>query len=781
MGTLKSKRTKRLSTLLSCSNDKRRKIESNNLPNMDIICEVSKSFKSNIVSEDIRQQVGNKSSYQKSNTHISIPVEESLLTINSEIVAADNDIIVVNDNKEKLITCNNTLRDVLNGNQIKRKTTKKLLKSTPSSFDDDLEIIDEKIKTSEHTHDLLVNSMVNVKRTSLKELFTNFKKPESLDPILIPNNIEHKKPIQRFSDISALKEIKCSYPKYQKIDDVTSYMHHDLLLPHRRTILKSNILHTSEEYSFLKSIGENIPQIHKFIEFQVNYKLESSCWPQLFMPKNLKDVLLDSKLKDSVLFWIKTAFEKLKKPTKRSILLKKKYIIDDLDNFVVNDNLDEDNKDELEEFVPLMILYGTTGKNTLLEVIMKQLGGQIFEINTGENRSKRDILENMMEFSTTHFVRNKGSYGLILFDDVDVLFKEKDKFFWNVVEKTLYTSRRPVVLTCRDINFIPTSLIQITQDQKSLFHVEKVSHSAMKSYLHQCLKTIEIEIPDDILSEVINNSNDDVRHCLIQLQWICTRPGHIIYQDTNIETYSNTLQDYEKNMMLLSYTDVINAGSIKNSQIKQDIDITLYNSSKDDLKSDEDTVVNDYLIDFRNHIFDETKIELMPYELNISDFLYKNLPQISCSYLTKSNIFYEENLRVSLKFLLTRVSVYSLNGIKHSTNTRVTRSSRKAKEALNLSDYCIIDNEFEFNEYTLNFISTHKRSDISLYYFPIIYSIAQKDHATKEFNKQMFNIATTKAAPNATLEDILQDLIHKREIRPIFFKLDSSSVLKIWE
>ena len=111
----------------------------------------------------------------------------------------------------------------------------------------------------------------------------------------------------------------------------------------------------------------------------------------------------------------------------------------------------------LREFMPLMIIHGNAiGKKTLVQTIMKEIAGddnsyQIFEVNANMNRSRRDLFETLLDFTTTHYVKDsskrKSDYGLVLFNDVDVLFKEHDKGFWSMINKLCEFSRRPLVLS----------------------------------------------------------------------------------------------------------------------------------------------------------------------------------------------------------------------------------------------------------------------------------------------------------------------------------------------
>ena len=104
-------------------------------------------------------------------------------------------------------------------------------------------------------------------------------------------------------------------------------------------------------------------------------------------------------------------------------------------NFIIHDDEDDQqtslddggNNGDIEEFVPLMILHGDgVGKDTLIHTIAQEKNCQIYEINTSQNRGRKDIYDILSEYCTSHFVKDKKVPGLVVLSDVDVIFKEHD-------------------------------------------------------------------------------------------------------------------------------------------------------------------------------------------------------------------------------------------------------------------------------------------------------------------------------------------------------------------
>ncbi|KAK9469011.1 hypothetical protein V1512DRAFT_70277 [Lipomyces arxii] len=110
----------------------------------------------------------------------------------------------------------------------------------------------------------------------------------------------------------------------------------------------------------------------------------------------------------------------------------------------------------------VLILCGPTAsfKSAAVYAAATELGYFVFEINAGQRRTGKDILDQVGEMSQSHLVHSKqtASKSFLLVEDVDVVFEE-DKGFWVTLTKLIETSKRPVILTCTDIRTIPPDIV----------------------------------------------------------------------------------------------------------------------------------------------------------------------------------------------------------------------------------------------------------------------------------------------------------------------------------
>lgn len=507
----------------------------------------------------------------------------------------------------------------------------------------------------------------------------------------------------------------------------------------------------------------------------------SQLWTKLFKPRSVDDVMLEPSLKKNVAEWIETAFLKLRRPTKRTKMLKRQKIeYDPLDDFIIDESLDIENT--TEEFVPIMIMHGDgIGKNTLLDVLMDHHEGQIYEVNTSNNRSKKDILDTLMDFSTTHYVKGQGSKGIILLDDVDVLFKEHDKFFWQTVEKILLTSRRPIVILCRDINFVPSNVIQLAIEEDSLFHCKRVSHQTVIAFLERYCRKIDLKIDRAILQLLVACSKRDIRKCLMDLQFCCTPPGD--FKEPAASSQESVpypdLKKTSQHLDLLSFGDILDRQTVWKSSISQDIDHTLMTphaqAALNGMADDQERLQHDYMVDYRLHLVDKLNNLQLPYELNVGNYLEQ---QLSCGLLAKPTKLnanqYEKMKSASVNYLKTRVAKKNLIEGK----VRKTRNSKRMREILDrFQGFYSAD---ELDESVEVDFEVNNSKDVKEQINPYVLEIAKAELQVKEGNKEIF-FEQCKGIDKEEYNEVAWRLTQERLLKPIWFKADPNTVINCWK
>ncbi|KAJ1644343.1 hypothetical protein LPJ64_003959 [Coemansia asiatica] len=117
---------------------------------------------------------------------------------------------------------------------------------------------------------------------------------------------------------------------------------------------------------------------------------------------------------------------------------------------------------ESEPFTNVVLLEGPSGsgKTAAVYACAEECGFEVYEINPGQRRSGKDVLEVLEDVIMSHTITNSATSTtgkastsinqlLILIEEVDVLF-EQDQRLWPALKQLALKSRRPIVLTCTD-------------------------------------------------------------------------------------------------------------------------------------------------------------------------------------------------------------------------------------------------------------------------------------------------------------------------------------------
>lgn len=621
------------------------------------------------------------------------------------------------------------------------------------------------------------------KTTTLKDLFDNFK-PEP-EPLRLKSSVVANVPIPNRKRKAKTHPImvEAPFPSKQMVkpsENEYNLRKLDLPLTKKDTCIATTYSFDVSDYKSLND-SEGLKEKTGRVKIVSSTTKHNDLWTKLFQPKSLNDVILEPSLKNKVAQWIEVAFSKLKKPTTRTKMYKRQKLeYDPLDDFIVDESADSGNA--LEEFVPLMILHGEgIGKNTLLEVLMRQHNGQIYEVNTSSNRSKRDILDTLVDFSTTHYVKGPGSKGIILLDDVDVLFREHDKFFWQTVEKILLTSRRPIVLLCRDVKFIPANICQLAIEESSLFHCKKVSHQTVTAFLERYCRKINLKIDRAILNLLVSCSKRDIRKCLMDLQFCCTPPGNLKEPpippkgrlcDTNLEEVSHHLD-------LLSYGNILDNKAFWKSSISQDVDHTLMTpyaqTALNTMSEDQERLTHDYMIDYRVYLVDKLNHPQMPYELNVGLYLDQQLSKgkLTADFKLNSNQ-YAKMKNATIDYLRTRIN----KSYQGDGKARKTRNCRKMREILDRfeggTSFDEIDESVAFD------FEVNGSKNIKEQVNPYVLEIAKAELRTKEGNKEIFS-EQCRGVDKDDYSEVAWQLTQQHLLKPIWFKSDPNIVIDAWK
>lgn len=361
-------------------------------------------------------------------------------------------------------------------------------------------------------------------------------------------------------------------------------------------------------------------------------------WPQAFQPPDSKSLLTDEESKYFLEKWIENSFKILKTQStriprdvkKREQLRRQKRKLDPMGDFIVDDFEDDGEDTEEDVYLPVLIIQGDVGscKTSSVYAAMNALNGYVHEINSGQQRSRKDLHSSLKEFCTTQIIhksREEKTFqkGIVLFEDCDVLF-EQDKNFWTVVLDVINYSRRPIVITVRDTSVIPKSIWEMAEEQDSIITSKVNDREALSQYLWLCcfahgciLKKNVLEL---ILNYSITSTGFDVRKSLMIGQLLCSGRHGADGSYVEINTVPREHEDLHPLKGLLQATLQLEAMSISDILIKNTPSSMLHEPIPNEL-------LDIYIID-QTHLLTQ---QTLPFELNIGETI-EHMSNMSIPY-----------------------------------------------------------------------------------------------------------------------------------------------------
>lgn len=417
-----------------------------------------------------------------------------------------------------------------------------------------------------------------------------------------------------------------------------------------------------------------------------------SNWPQAFQPKSFEQLLLPEYQREFLEDWIRNAFSELAKQSTKSTRLIKARDRRKKDDFLV----DDDYETEEDVFVPLLIVHGNHGSGKLAAIYsaMSQWDGYVHEINSSQQRARRDIHGQLREFCTTQIIHKNDETrfqnAVVLFEDCDILF-EQDKTFWVILQDVIGFSRRPIVVTVRDVDVVPKNIWDLAADQDGIIALQLTTHDSLCQYLWLCSLSQGFDLSHSLLAKVVHDSRTqasagdrmgyDLRKALMTCQWLCGAPPddstwiQLLYEKPPPTSQPLTLAQLHQRLDLLSIADVL--------------DTNTHLAVHHDIQANE--LLDIYVVD------ESTRLKQMrlPHEVDIGAYIAHKLGETS-EDLEPEFTYNSIRLRVA-NFLASRAKklpriLQDLNAVRAQTRSRSSEFIEELPETQGLMDSSICYN-----------------------------------------------------------------------------------------
>lgn len=447
---------------------------------------------------------------------------------------------------------------------------------------------------------------------SAEPKLTPMQKLKELDPPNIPRQQMHVKLEETScSEKSALSETDLGFPSRRyanpKLEMLLAFSADDM-----DSILSSSQISRTTKISASRSETPKSDLItlraplaftnpaHKRIyeEFILHNSAshDSLNWPQKFQPPHLDAALMTKQNTRFLQLWFDNAFAilstqstKVPRNVKMREQAKRQRKREANMAFIVDDDFTDGEETEEDTFVPVLIIHGETGlcKSSLVYAALSDKNGYVYEINAGQQRSRRDLYGSLKEFCTTQIIHNSSTEvttakkGVVLFEDCDILF-EQDKTFWTVVQDVINFSKRPIVITVTDTSVIPRNIWELASEQNSIVELQNTDREAFEQYLWLCAMSFGYDLGSNLQRQIVaeckGGRSFDLRLALMKCQWYCSNrkaTGEIttleLETEDSAEADSESLDTLAHNLDMLSVSDVI--GSNTTSSILHDCPI----------------------------------------------------------------------------------------------------------------------------------------------------------------------------------------------------------------
>lgn len=231
------------------------------------------------------------------------------------------------------------------------------------------------------------------------------------------------------------------------------------------------------------------------------------------------------------------------------MLLTDKYAPKSVDSMIGNDEKRQQIKRWMLNWLngqkrrPLL-LWGPpgVGKTSCAYALRNEFDLEIVEMNASELRNRKRIERIIGGASLASTLFGKGK--IILIDDVDVLAGRKDFGGAAAITAALKHSEHPIIVTATNAWDKKLSSIRA---ECELVEFKRIGRVAVKNYLKKTARAEKIEVDDEFLDAIVENSGGDIRSALNDIQ---------AFSSSKREREVNIIRKVRNILKATSYSDV---------------------------------------------------------------------------------------------------------------------------------------------------------------------------------------------------------------------------------
>lgn len=224
-----------------------------------------------------------------------------------------------------------------------------------------------------------------------------------------------------------------------------------------------------------------------------------------------------------------------------------------------------------------VVLIGSpgVGKTTCAEALALEMGWDIVEMNSSDQRTGDAIRENALRGSSSNTFSENGEFlsvkegkrKLIVLDEADSFFGNADRGAMPVIAELIRTTKQPVMLIVNDFYELSRKS-SVVKNETLQIKFQKPTTVAVVKALKNICKNEGIDTDDAVLKRIAENSNGDVRAAVRDLESVAAGRGVVEMEHT--DELSNRI--VKKDMYDLMYATFRKSDPMGARRIMMDVD-----------------------------------------------------------------------------------------------------------------------------------------------------------------------------------------------------------------
>jgi replication factor C large subunit len=201
-----------------------------------------------------------------------------------------------------------------------------------------------------------------------------------------------------------------------------------------------------------------------------------------------------------------------------------------------------------------LFLYGPPGigKTSIAEVIAREYGFELIEVNASDKRNKGTLEEDLGKTCKQN-VTLFGNKRLILVDEMDGLSGSQDRGGISAISKIIEESTSPMILVANTIEENMESRFRTILKKSKSVEFKPLKHRDVMERLHRIAEDQDIDVSQEVLQEIALKSEGDLRSAINDLEMVCRGKEIIRLDDIHVLKKRDKL-DYTPNILNKIFT-----------------------------------------------------------------------------------------------------------------------------------------------------------------------------------------------------------------------------------